>query len=80
MLFGYAADLGAKAGVLDGRFSKWSEDILKHLDFMDNGAVKYTSGGTDCFLEREPYLQIKFRQSSFADGITFMFLSRFVST
>lgn len=80
MLFGYAADLGAKAGVLDGRFSKWSEDILKHLDFLDNGAVKYTSGGTDCFLEREPYLQIKFRQSSFADGITFMFLSRFVST
>lgn len=78
MLFGYAASVGYELGVLDEKFSVWSQDILTALEFDTDGTVNSCSGGTDCFLELEKYFTIPFVKSNYADGITLMFLSRFV--
>lgn len=78
MLFAYAAHVGFKLGILDERFLKWSEDVLNAVSFDDDGTVKYTSGGTDCFTDIKNYYGIPFVKSNYADGITFMLLSRFV--
>lgn len=78
MLFGYAASVGCEIGLLDKTFLKWSEDILTALEFNDDGTVKYCSGGTDCFLDNKKYFDVPYIKSNYADGITLMFLSRFI--
>lgn len=74
MLFGYAALAGYRMGILDGKFAKWARQIAASLRFYENGAVQQASGGTDC-QDAPGYYNIPYTQSSYADGITLMFLS-----
>ncbi|MBR2883455.1 MAG: glycoside hydrolase family 88 protein [Clostridia bacterium] len=76
-LFGYAAIRGYEAELLDESYISWANEINKALEFYDNGAAKFASGGTDC-QEIAGYYNIKFVESGYSDGITFMFLSRFI--
>ena len=75
MLFGYAAAVGYELGLLDGKFRDWAVQIADGLEFEENGAVKYASGGTNPEPSPEVYMNIPYMESAYSFGLVLMLLS-----
>jgi unsaturated rhamnogalacturonyl hydrolase len=75
-LFGYAALMGARTGILDASFSQWGKETLHAVmgQIGPDGRVMCASGGTDC-QEQAGYLRVPYIQSLYAYGIVLMLLS-----
>lgn len=68
MLFGYAAAVGCKMGVLPAVSGDWALQIAAGLEFHQNGCVKYASGGTDPSAA-EVYKNIPYVETVYSFGI-----------
>lgn len=75
MLFGYAAAVGYKLNLLDEEFYDWAVTIAEGLEFEENGAVKYASGGTNPEPSPEIYMNIPYMESAYSFGLVLMLLS-----
>jgi unsaturated rhamnogalacturonyl hydrolase len=78
LLFGIAACIGRRIGILDQRFAEWVGQVHELLFALvdGDGALRYASGGTDC-QERDGYLQVPYAVTQYGQGLVLMFIAEF---